>query len=152
MEHSNYSKRWLWFALALTGAAMAVFAAGVVRAESDDEPHSRTTTPIQHVIVIVGENHTFDNTFGGYQPKPGQSVLNFLSEGIIDANGAPGPNFTKAAQNKAKDIGPAPYSPTPTFDVTYTTLPQPDTTYAYGRPLNVPDTRFPNNLANGPFH
>jgi phospholipase C len=61
MEHSNYSKWWLWFALASAGAAMAVFAAGVVRAESDDEP--RTKTPIQHVIVIVGENHTFPQHF-----------------------------------------------------------------------------------------
>ena len=27
-----------------------------------------TTTPIRHLIVIVGENHTFDNLFGVYQP------------------------------------------------------------------------------------
>lgn len=32
MEHSNYSKLWLWFALASAGAAMAVFAAGVIHA------------------------------------------------------------------------------------------------------------------------
>ncbi len=30
-------------------------------------------TPIEHVIVIVGENHTFDNVFGGYLPRPGQT-------------------------------------------------------------------------------
>ena len=27
-----------------------------------------TATPIKHVIVIIGENHTFDNVFGTYQP------------------------------------------------------------------------------------
>ena len=30
------------------------------------------TTPIQHVIVIVGENHTFDNVFGAYRPRGGR--------------------------------------------------------------------------------
>ena len=29
-------------------------------------------TPIEHVIVIVGENHTFDNLFAGYLPRPGR--------------------------------------------------------------------------------
>ena len=37
------------------------------------------SSPIEHVIVIVGENHTFDNIFGGYIPRPGQTVLNLLS-------------------------------------------------------------------------
>ncbi|MDQ6841031.1 MAG: hypothetical protein M3025_01235, partial [Actinomycetota bacterium] len=27
-----------------------------------------TATPIKHVVVIIGENHTFDNVFGTYQP------------------------------------------------------------------------------------
>jgi phospholipase C len=147
MEHSNYSKRWLWFALASAGAAMAVFAARVVHAT----PPPRTTTPIQHVIVIVGENHTFDNRFGGYQPKAGQSVWNLLSEGIINPDGTPGPHFSNAAQNLANDSAPSPFSPTPAFAGTYATLPRPDTTYAFGQPPFVPDTRFPANLPNGPF-
>jgi phospholipase C len=50
-------------------AAMIAFAVGVAHAE-DGKP--RTVTPIEHVIVIVGENHTFDNTFGGYVPSNGQ--------------------------------------------------------------------------------
>jgi len=29
---------------------------------------STTTTPIQHVIVIIGENRTFDHVFATYQP------------------------------------------------------------------------------------
>ena len=37
---------------------------------------SRTATPIEHVIIIVGENHTYDNIFGGYVPRPGQTTLN----------------------------------------------------------------------------
>jgi phospholipase C len=27
-----------------------------------------TTTPIKHMVVIIGENHTFDNVFAAYQP------------------------------------------------------------------------------------
>src|SRR5579859_3227446 len=60
-----------------------------------------TTTPIKHVIVIIGENRSFDHIFGAYQPRPGQAVFNLLSEGIIGADGLPGPNFGKAAQYRA---------------------------------------------------
>jgi hypothetical protein len=60
-------------------------------------------TPIRHLIVIVGENRTFDNVFGGYRPSRGQTVLNLLSEGIINADGTPGPNFIKTQQWQASD-------------------------------------------------
>jgi phospholipase C len=57
-----------------------------------------TTTPIEHVIVIVGENHTFDNLFGTYKPKAGQTIDNLLSKGIVNEDGTPGPHFKKAEQ------------------------------------------------------
>jgi phospholipase C len=31
-----------------------------------------TETPIKHIIYIVGENRSFDNVYGTYQPKHGQ--------------------------------------------------------------------------------
>jgi phospholipase C len=31
---------------------------------------SKTATPIEHVIIIVGENHTYDNIFGGVPSAP----------------------------------------------------------------------------------
>ena len=52
-----------------------------------------TTTPIKHVIIVVGENHTFDNLFGTYRPKAGQTIDNLLSKGIVNADGSPGPHF-----------------------------------------------------------
>src|SRR5271167_1414858 len=61
-----------------------------------------TTTPIKHVIVIIGENRSFDHVFATYQPKSGQTVWNLLSEGIITEDGAPGPNFELARQFAAK--------------------------------------------------
>src|ERR1700754_427032 len=60
---------------------------------------SNTTTPIKHVIVIIGENRSFDHVFATYKPKKNQSVWNLLSQGIIKDDGTPGPNFWKARQN-----------------------------------------------------
>ena len=110
---------------------------------------SSTTTPIKHVIVVVGENHTFDNVFGGYRPTNGQEIDNLLSKHIIRADGLPGPNFSAAVQHTADPAGV--YSIDPARTGTYAHLKQPDTTYAEGQPQGVPDARFPTNLANGPF-
>jgi phospholipase C len=67
-------------------------------------------SPIKHVIVIIGENRSFDHVFATYQPQPGQKVHNLLSEGIItldaDKNAVKGPNFDKAQQLAATDAGP----------------------------------------------
>jgi len=58
----------------------------------------RTTTPIKHVIVVIGENSSFDHSFATFRPAFGQSVHNLLSTGIVNADGTPGPHFSKAAQ------------------------------------------------------
>ena len=72
-------------------------------------PDAQTTSPIKHVIVIIGENRSFDHVFATYVPKNGQTVNNLLSEGIIkldaDKNALPGPNFSKAQQLFAQDYG-----------------------------------------------
>ncbi|HEY2683090.1 MAG TPA: alkaline phosphatase family protein [Steroidobacteraceae bacterium] len=65
-------------------------------------------SPIKHVIVIIGENRSFDHVFATYQPtsiqgRP-QEVLNLLSEGIIRMKGTaavPGPNWERAVQKQA---------------------------------------------------
>ena len=64
---------------------------------------TRTQSPIKHVIVIIGENRSFDHVFATYQPKNGETVWNLLSEGIIDKNGSPGPNWTEAEQWEGAD-------------------------------------------------
>ena len=76
---------------------------GRTRARADRAAGTSTATPIKHVIVIIGENHTFDDVFATYQPPQGQSVQNLLSERIINASGDPGPNVAKATQNTASD-------------------------------------------------
>lgn len=134
--------------IVLAGNVSGTFADNRVEHHMKNE-HMETATPIEHVIVIVGENHTFDNLFGGYQPPHGQSIKNLLSQGIINADGTPGSNFEKAAQQKALNTDA--YMIDPPQTEPYATLPQPNTTYATGQPLNVPDLRFPDNLPNGPF-
>jgi phospholipase C len=62
-----------------------------------------TTTPIKHVIVIIGENRTFDHVFATYKPKDGETVANLLSKGIVKADGKPGPNYSLSAQFSALD-------------------------------------------------
>lgn len=58
-----------------------------------------TASPIKHVIIIVGENRSFDHLYATYVPKNrGERVNNLLSEGIINADGSPGPNFAKGHQ------------------------------------------------------
>ena len=63
--------------------------------------HVKTETPIKHVIVLIGENRTFDHLFATYRPKHGESVSNLLSKGIVNADGTPGPNFSRAQQFQA---------------------------------------------------
>jgi phospholipase C len=57
------------------------------------------------VIVIIGENRSYDHVFATYQPKAGQTTFNLLSEGIVNADGTPGPNFKKAQQLQANTAG-----------------------------------------------
>jgi len=112
-----------------------------------------TTTPIKHVVVIIGENHSFDNVFATYQPPGTQKIRNLRSEGIVTASGGAGPSYSNAEQLQATNTST--YSLNPTIAGPYALLPQPNTTYVSpacdGLPGNSPDTRFPANLATGPF-
>jgi len=64
-----------------------------------------TTTPIKHVIVIIGENRTFDHIFATYPPvNKGEKVWNLLSQHVVNADGSPGPNYGKARQYQGDDL------------------------------------------------
>ena len=84
-------------------------------------------SPIRHLIVVVGENRSFDNVFGTYVPSnPTQTVWNLLSQDIVQINGNIGTNFEAAAQQEATDTTTYQLSPTQTGHFQY--LPQPSTT------------------------
>jgi phospholipase C len=99
------SNRRMWRIRAALRASLAVFMSIAVPASSQnfsaDGNHQETATPIKHVIVLIGENRTFDHVFATYVPRSRDSISNLLSKGIIKSDGTPGPNFAKAAQSQA---------------------------------------------------
>src|SRR5260370_32118104 len=106
---------------------------------------SNTATPIKHVLVIVGENRSFDHLFATYVPKPGETVNNLLAEGIINADGTPGANYSQATQFLADITGSTTYQPSPmTGKTAYLTLPAP----LNGGPTNVCMDNGMCNLGN----
>jgi phospholipase C len=164
----------------ITGAIHANIKVPVVipPVEPGDNDHA-TATPIKHVIIVIGENRSFDNLFATYTPPNGQQVWNLLSEQIINADGSAGPNYSRAEQYAASDT--TTYELTPAKNDFYPALPQPNTTYApqvswvtssspqypelgllpdaqellliggTGLGNDVADARFPSTLAPGPF-
>ena len=111
----------------LCGAALCAMAANTVApavAATIGANDAKTATPIKHVIVIIGENRTFDHLFATYTPvNKGETVFNLLSEGIVKADGTPGPNYTKVPQLQAQDK--TVYQLSPSGKTPYTTLPAP---------------------------
>jgi phospholipase C len=104
----NFSDRRKWQARTAACASMVALSffgfGNSARADDDKDkadPAIKTATPIKHVIIIVGENRSFDHLFATYVPKgKNAKVMNLLSEGIITAAGLPGPNFARAHQFK----------------------------------------------------
>ncbi len=115
---------------ALLLATLQVFAGfpGSVYAQNAaavKDASSKTRTPIKHVIVILGENRTFDHVFATYKPKAGESVDNLLSKHIINADGTPGVNYSDAVQYTAEDTSRDRYENSPQAKSYYATLPVP---------------------------
>jgi len=83
-----------------------------------------TASPIKHLIVVVGENRSFDHLFATYvPPKPGEKIDNLLSKGIINADGTPGPHYAWARQNSAIDEAPETYLNAPGGKAVYNPMP-----------------------------
>jgi phospholipase C len=97
------------------------------------EDHGRTRTPIKHVIIIVGENRSFDHVFATYKPKDGQRVDNLLSKGIINEDGTPGPHYSRAHQFSADVTGSSLFQLSPSNKSLFSALPAP----LNGGPTNV---------------
>src|SRR5271168_4614257 len=116
----------------LTAVALLQFSVGapIVNAQTPDSDN-RTTSPIKHVIVIIGENRSFDHVFATYEPKHGETVDNLLSKGIVKLdsklNAIPGPHFDKAQQLAATDAVPDTFL------------------------LSPPKTEFPGNILPSPL-
>jgi phospholipase C len=119
----------------VTAAILSLMAPNAYAADPVGGAHSndgKTKSPIKHVIVIMGENRTFDHVFATYEPREGEHVDNLLSKGIIKEDGSPGPNYAKAAQfsttvNNFYSINPTPKA---AYNTTTNKLQTPGTSYA----------------------
>ena len=112
------------------------FSASSQGADPDAAADATALTKIKHVVVIIGENRSFDHVFATYQPKAGETIKNLLSEGIINADGTPGPNFTLAQQSFQKG---------PPFKPTYFVGLAPGDKTPYAPDLPVPGLNFAPN-------
>src|ERR1700732_3099810 len=107
----------------VTAAILSLMGSNGYAAEQVGGAHNndkRTESPIKHVIIIMGENRTFDHVFATYKPREGEHVDNLLSKGIITIDGTPGHNYGKAAQFSAVDTNF--YSISPGQKAPYVTL------------------------------
>jgi phospholipase C len=106
------------------------YAAGAIGGANAND--KKTKSPIKHVIVIIGENRTFDHLFATYEPREGEHVDNLLSKGIIKEDGSPGKNYAKAAQFSTTVNNFYAISPTPktAYNTTTNKLQAPGTSYA----------------------
>lgn len=96
------AKTWHGLRIAFVATTVFQFSLGGPMAgslQAHEKEHTRT--PIKHVIVLIGENRTFDHIFATYVPKSEDSVSNLLSKDIITPQGKPGKHFGKAAQFQA---------------------------------------------------
>jgi phospholipase C len=121
------SLHYLRTGLAFLALFQFTLGAPFVGAGQGEEPcnDGNTTSPIKHVIVIIGENRTFDHIFATYKPTSGETVDNLLSKGIIDKFGNPGPNYSLAVQYSASDTHADGYQISPMEKSVYTPLPAP---------------------------
>ena len=129
-QQNNSTNAWalqvaLSIALLCSSAVLLAFSFNSTPGQANNAPKgdANTVTPIKHVIVIVGENRSFDHLFATYVPKPGETVNNLLSEEIVKADGTPGKNYSQAMQFQATDTTTYQLSPTP--KTAYLTLPAP---------------------------
>src|ERR1700683_4491762 len=130
MSYKRVAANALWCArVGLTSLALFQFSIGATLADAapaQTPAAAKTKTPIKHVIVIIGENRSFDHVFATYKPKKGQTVSNLLSKGIITEDGTPGPNYSLAAQYSAVDsttVGAGTYAISPPEKTIYTNIP-----------------------------
>jgi phospholipase C len=108
---------------------------GAAAAAPPERERRRTATPIEHVIIVIGENRTFDNVYGTYVPRSGQHVANLLSRAIVRADGSPGPNADAARQFRIGTMNP------PAYFVSTRALIAPDKA-AYAPFLPTPEAGF----------
>ncbi len=76
-------------ALSLIALMQFSFFGPVLEGAKANEGAKPSRSPIKHVIIIVGENRTFDHIFATYKPRRGETVDNLLSKAPRSAQRRP---------------------------------------------------------------
>jgi phospholipase C len=92
----RYRSTFVAVTITLLGMGIAGSASSADPAAATDRP--TTVSPIEHVIVVIGENQSFDHVYGTRVPPSGDSISNLVVKGIVRPDGSPGPHFAKAQQ------------------------------------------------------
>ena len=144
LKKSRFTK---WRQRAFVGVSLLALLSNNVNAygesaKSYKAEHFKTATPIKHVIVLIGENRSFDHLFATYVPRKGEHVSNLVSKGIINADGTPGPNFALAQQFQAVEPFRTEYFVSLNSDEKslYATLPTPTLNFAPTSTIFPPGT------------
>src|SRR5260370_6444724 len=130
---------------AFVAVAIALLGMGIARSASSADPSAATgrpttASPIKHVIVVIGENQSFDHLYGTHVPPSGDSISNLLVKGIVRPDGSPGPHFAKAQQFTTSGRTSYFISVAKKNKTRYTTLPAPTLN---GAPTNPRPTTPP---------
>src|SRR5499426_1489573 len=134
----SYHRRQLKTGVATVLATLMSCGLAAADDRNDRNDGVKTATPIKHVIVLIGENRTFDNIYGTYVAKHEQRVDNLLSRGIVRPDGSPGPRQADARQFRVDNINP------PLYFISTTKLTPPNKT-AYDPFLPTPEAGFAPN-------
>jgi len=123
--------------------------------QGDNNQGNRTATPIKHVIILIGENWTFDGIYATYEPKRAnkQSVANLLSRGVVTASGAPGPDFAYSQQFQINQPYPSTYFIDAMSTAGKTAYQQAPGTPSFPAPNTayIPEVSGPLSQGQGPF-
>ncbi len=134
-------------------AFSVIGAFGLLSGTASATPTPRT--PIHHLVIVIGENVSFDALYGTYAPNPDQTIDNLRSRGIVDAEGKPGPRYRDAVQFQYLG-GDWKYSLNLSGASPYDVLPAPLLVGTYDSETLVwhslePDPRFSSMSTNGPY-
>jgi len=100
------SRRILRSSTALGAGLGVLLSCGLAVADDD---RASTATPIKHLIILIGENRSFDNIYATYKAKDGQTVANLLSRGIVNSSGELAANGALSQQFQIDQPYPSKY-------------------------------------------
>ncbi len=95
-------------ALGTTAAVLASTATGLTPVQADTKAQGRTATPIKHLVVIFGENVSFDHYFGTYPHATNEDGTPFRAHpGTPRVNGLEQDGLLTDNPNRLPDGSPA---------------------------------------------